>query len=532
MEDEHGWPVRNIKRITTEEEQSVKRLVVRMASQEAERFSLAERYGRFVHLVRVTATCLRFADNCRYSQQHRRFGPLTSTELRNAEKVWFRIAQQEAFTRELALLGSQERLPASSKLIHLDPFLAFDNLLRVGGRIEKAELSYDGRHPIILPYKHVVVDLLIRQCHIRQLHAGTEHTLAVLRQNFWILKGRSAVKRIVRGCVICRRFSSNPFGQKMAPLPGDRITPAFPFERTGVDFAGLLYVKRGNGSRKAYICLFTCMTIRAIHLELVQNMSVEHFLLALRRFIARRGKPTMLQSDNFTTFKASNRELCRLFSKRNVGQIRQNLSVEGIVWKFITERAPWTGGYWERLVRSVKEPLRKVLGRSLLTESEMATVLTEIEAKINARPLTFVGEDPTDTNALTPFHFLIGREFKELPNHEGMVGKTTQSTLTLRQRWKHQQSLIAHFWKRWQKEYTTTLSVRNKWCGVRHSPMVGDVVLVAEENTPRIHWAMGRILEVLPGSDEMVRSARLRTAKGTITRPISKLHLLESAVAL
>ncbi|KFD53992.1 hypothetical protein M513_05259 [Trichuris suis] len=113
-----------------------------------------------------------------------------------------------------------------------------------------------------------------------------------------------------------------------------------------------------------------------------------------------------------------------------------------------------------------------------------------------------------------------------------MVGKTTQSTLTLRQRWKHQQSLIAHFWKRWQKEYTTTLSVRNKWCGVRHSPMVGDVVLVAEENTPRIHWAMGRILEVLPGSDEMVRSARLRTAKGTITRPISKLHLLESAVAL
>ncbi|KHJ44507.1 hypothetical protein D918_05172 [Trichuris suis] len=256
-------------------------------------------------------------------------------------------------------------------------------------------------------------------------------------------------------------------------------------------------------------------------------MSVEHFLLALRR-----GKPTMLQSDNFTTFKASNRELCRLFSKRSVDQIRQNLSVESVVWKFITERALWTGGYWERLVRSVKEPLRKVLGRSLLTESEMVTVLTEMEAKINARPLTFVGEDPTDTNALTPFHFLIGREFKGLPNHEGMVGKATQSTLTLRQRWKHQQSPIAHFWERGQKEYITTLSVRNKWCGVRQSPMVGDVVLVAEENTPRIHWAIGRILEVLPGSDEIVRSVRLRTAKGTITRPISKLHFLESAVAL
>uniref|UniRef100_A0A5S6QN70 DUF5641 domain-containing protein n=1 Tax=Trichuris muris TaxID=70415 RepID=A0A5S6QN70_TRIMR len=211
------------------------------------------------------------------------------------------------------------------------------------------------------------------------------------------------------------------------------------------------------------------------------------------------------------------------------------MSSEGITWRFITERAPWTGGYWERLVRSVKSALRKVLGHALLTEIEMGTVLAEVEAKVNARPLTFVSEDPKDLNALTPFHFLIGREYLEFPDQRRSQSETyahQQTNIELQSRWKYQQRLVNHFWKRWRTEYVITLSVRKKWCGVKPSPMVGDIVLVAEENVPRIRWAMARILQVLPGSDNLIRTVRLRTAKGDITRPVAKVHLLEQGLAL
>ncbi|CDW59521.1 hypothetical protein TTRE_0000785701 [Trichuris trichiura] len=224
-----------------------------------------------------------------------------------------------------------------------------------------------------------------------------------------------------------------------------------------------------------------------------------------------------------------------MFSGRNLDQIKEKLSSEGITWKFITERAPWTGGYWERLVRSVKMALRKVLGHALLTEAEMGTLLAEVEAKVNARPLTFVSEDPKDVNVLTPFHFLIGREHQEFLEQKPTQGERAtypQTAIELRGRWKYQQRLVAHFWKRWQTEYITTLSIRKKWGGVKPSPMVGDIVLVAEENLPRIRWAMGRVFQVLPGSDGLVRSVRLRTSRGDITRPVAKVHLLERGLTL
>uniref|UniRef100_A0A5S6Q0M6 Integrase catalytic domain-containing protein n=1 Tax=Trichuris muris TaxID=70415 RepID=A0A5S6Q0M6_TRIMR len=532
--EEALWPKGNPSYTTSSAQPFTTQLCVNVADTGPPVF-LAERYGKFDRLVRVTATCLRFKANCRSPPSNRRSGPLTTFELGEAQKVWFRLVQQERFSREIQLLSHQQELPTTSKITPLDPFIAEDGLLRVGGRIGRSELPYDSRFPIILPHKHVVVDLLVRHCHERQMHLGTEHTLAVIRQRFWILKGRSVVKRIIRDCVVCRRFSSRAFAQKMAPLPEERITETFPFARTGMDFAGPLHVRCGKRSRKAYICLFTCMTIRAVHLELVIDMSVDQFLLALRRFVARRGRPTLLQSDNFTTFKAADRVIRQLFVGPTLDKIKHQLAFEGVTWKFITERAPWTGGYWERLVRSVKEPLKKVLGHALLTETELHTVLVEIEAKINARPLTFVGDDPKDANVLTPFHFLIGKEFTEFPHHGQPRDRSAVDYHTgaeLRRRWQHQQRLVAHFWKRWRTEYVTTLSVRKKWCGVKPSPAIGDVVLIAEENVPRMRWMMGRVIELLPGTDGLVRSVRLRTTKGMLTRPVAKLHLLEEGLAL
>uniref|UniRef100_A0A5S6QKN7 Integrase catalytic domain-containing protein n=1 Tax=Trichuris muris TaxID=70415 RepID=A0A5S6QKN7_TRIMR len=534
MKEEHVWPSLSTNKSQAEESEP-ETLLCLHAVDEMEGISLAEKYGNFDRLIRITAICLRFADNCRCPQQLLRVGPMTTSELRNAQSVWFRIVQREAFPKEIERLRSLKGLSEDNKIYKLDPFLSEDRLIRMKGRIDKADLPYNARHPIILPHNHVVVDLLIRHCHERQLHAGTEHTLAVLRQGFWILKARSAVKRIIKDCRICRRFTSTHYTQQMAPLPEDRITQAYPFERTGLDFAGPLYVKRGRSVKKVYICLFTCMTIRAIHLELVTDMSTGQFLLAFRRFVAHRGNPATLQSDNSKTFKAADRELRQLFNRQSINEIRRELCSKGVTWKFITERAPWTGGYWERLVRSVKTPLRKVLGHALLTEQEITTVLTEVEARVNSRPLTFIGEDPKDMNVLTPFHFLIGREFRALPDQvatEESVIMIPQSGDEMRQRWRYQQRLVAHFWKRWRREYITTLATRNKWCGTRTPPMVGDIVLIAEENVPRTRWSMGKIVEVLPGSDGMVRSVRLRTIRGIITRPIAKLHLIEQGTAL
>uniref|UniRef100_A0A5S6QIK4 Integrase catalytic domain-containing protein n=1 Tax=Trichuris muris TaxID=70415 RepID=A0A5S6QIK4_TRIMR len=195
----------------------------------------------------------------------------------------------------------------------------------------------------------------------------------------------------------------------MAPLPEERVTMAHPFERTGVDFAGPLCIRRGRKVMKVYACIFTCMVIRAIHLELVQTMTADDFILAFRRFISRRGKPVCLQSDNFRSFKRANQEIRRLCESDSFDRVKRDLSKDRIKWLFIPPRAPWVGGYWERLIRLVKTALKKVLDNALVNEDVLSTLLCEIEARINARPLTLVSEDVNDQEALTPFHFLTGK---------------------------------------------------------------------------------------------------------------------------
>jgi len=174
-------------------------------------------------------------------------------------------------------------------------------------------------------------------------------------------------------------------------LPSDRVSDDPPFTYTGIDFAGPLYVQhRGSddgGECKAYICLFTCASTRAIHLELTNSLSVDQFLLAFRRFVGRRGLPATVWSDNAKTFKSSASELQKIMKSQKTQQYLSKMRVE---WKFIVDRAPWWGEFWERMVRSVKRCLRKCIGRTSLTFDELATLLIEIEAVINNRPLTYL----------------------------------------------------------------------------------------------------------------------------------------------
>uniref|UniRef100_A0A5S6Q0A6 Integrase catalytic domain-containing protein n=1 Tax=Trichuris muris TaxID=70415 RepID=A0A5S6Q0A6_TRIMR len=239
----------------------------------------------------------------------------------------------------------------------------------------------------------------------------------------------------------------------------------------------------------------------------------------------------MIQSDNFRTFKNAERELQELFKTLDIEQISREMNTCRIHWS-ITERAPWAGGYWERLVKSIKAPLRKVLGRTTLDFDELRTVLCEIEAQVNSRPLTFVGDDAADGEALTPFHFLTGRGHQALPERKVDL-RTNESRESqepdLRKRWAYQQSVLAHFWKRWRQEYIVTLSSRKKWLNSRPEPQIGDIVLISEDNVPRGRWPMGRIVRKCPGNDSVTRTVQLKTVKGLITRPLARLHLLEAA---
>ncbi|XP_003382217.1 putative integrase core domain protein, partial [Trichinella spiralis] len=396
-----------------------------------------------------------------------------------------------------------------------------------------AELPSHMKHPVILPGDHALTMGLIKRCHARQLHAGTTHTLAILRQQYWVLKGRTQVKKVIRHCFACRRAMARPIQPKMAALPSSRVVEAAAFAHTGMDFAGPLLIRVGKrATSKCYVCLFTCMASRAVHLELVPQMTTARVMQALRRFIARRGRPEIIQSDNFRSFKAAASELRQLWRHVDVDRVQRELVGHRIHWKFITERAPWMGGYWERLVRSIKESLRKILGKALLDEEELRTTLCEVEASLNARPLTFVGDEDHERHPLSPFQLLTGRAYVDFPAveaHDPEWQPVGRGPPQWSDRWRYRQQLLAKWWRSWRREYLSELMQRQKWRSSPAGPEVNDLVLILEDNIPRVQCPIGVITELHFGSDGIARSARIRTSNNVITRPVAKLVQLEPA---
>ena len=300
------------------------------------------RFSKYSRLLRTVAWIRRFVSNSRVKEEERVDSPLTGLEMQNAEEWLISHVQEASFSEEVT--SCKQHSPVKdSNLANLNPFMCpTSHCLRVGGRIHKSLLPEEEKHPIILPSKHTVVKLLIEDVHRREIHAGVQHTLSALRQRFWLIKGRSTVRQTLRNCLICRHYQTKPFGQQMAPLPEDRIKPAPPFTNVGIDFAGPLYLK--DSGEEAYNCLFPCAVTRAVHLELVCDMTTERFLLALRRMVAR-GMCNIIWSDNAKTFKAANKELQRCWRVLESDQTQTALSEKKIQWKFIVERVPWWGGF-------------------------------------------------------------------------------------------------------------------------------------------------------------------------------------------
>ena len=531
-QDEGTWPSNN-----TEVQQDVlpESTVTATAATDEEEpqiHQLLRRYSSWQRLLRVMCWILRFVNNMKRGKQ-RLSGPLKLTEMRNASRVVVRLAQLEFFKEEYKALEARQPVK-KSKLASLNPILV-DGVVRVGGRIRNGPLPFEAKHPMIVPKEHPIAELIVRYYHKVLGHAGREHVLCTLRQYYWVPHGRSLVRRLLHNCIDCRKRYAPTLQQVMGDLPMERLTPFQPpFTFTGVDFFGPFYVKRGRATEKVYGCIFVCFNTRAIHVEDASSLTTDAFIQAFRRFIAVRGCPREVWSDNGTNFTGAERELRASIKEFNEEEIRKELHSRNIEWhqcpmpkwKFQPPAASHMSGVWERLIRSVRKCMKGLLGNpnAPLALETLRTVFYEAASILNSRPLSPSSDDPNDLEPLTPNHFLLLRSNATPP-----PGVFTENDLYSRKHWRHAQYLTNHFWKRWKKEYVPLLQQRHKWTSVKRNLKVDDLVLITDSVEPRSKWLLGRVTRVNVGRDNHVRSAEVRTKSSVLVRPVTKLCLLEES---
>lgn len=487
----------------------------------------------WISLLRVTAYVYRYRDNCRLKDRSSHsLGPLTANDLRKAEVIWIRSFQRRFLPNELSyLLESKGARPAL--VSQLDLFLDKDGIIKCKGRLEHAQIITSAKHPILIPKACHLTTLIIQYFHERMLHCGPNITVCSIRQRYWIPSIRQKVKAVLRLCVKCRRVNGAPFtAPNHAPLPAIRVSEAPPFTVTGIDYTGA-YTIRGStktADSKAYICLFTCASTRAIHLEVVEDLSAHSFLLAFRCFTTHHSLPSIIVSDNATTFECAANVLRKMFQSPEITNYLSNRQVE---WRFIPKRAPWYGGFWERLIDLTKTALKKMIGRTKLTLNEFRTLTAEVEVVLNDRPLTKPSADLHEEEALTPSHLMYGRRFSSLPYDNVSVDEIDdpnfgQNPSDLSKAMVRIQKIKNSFWKRWSTDYLTSLREFHQATRGNHKTIIktGDVVLV-HDDCPRINWKLAVVESLIHSKDGEIRAAEIRTANGRTNRPISKLYPLE-----
>ncbi|XP_062538735.1 uncharacterized protein LOC134207011 [Armigeres subalbatus] len=464
-----------------------------------------QRFSKWRVLLRTVACVYRFASNCRRKKDGFKIEavptteavkkaviktvrsttvPLKREEYQKAEAYLWRSAQADCFGDEIRTikknrqlpLQQQQQLEKSSSLYNLSPFLDTEDVLRMEGRAAQgSSLPFELRFPIILPKQHLVTDKLLEYYHHRVAHGNVESAVNEIRQRFSIQNLRAELKRIGKSCMWCKVKKCRARTPRMAPLPESRVTPGLPpFSHTGVDFCGPVTVTVGRRSEKRYICLFTCMTTRAVHLEVAHSLTTQACLMAIRRFVCRRGKPLEFYSDNGTNFQAASKAINPLEL-----QPPQRTS------------HGWCLGAIGPLLKAALTVLND--GRTI-TDEVLLTTIAEAEDLINSRPLTYVGLEPGTEEALTPNHFVrgvgtIGEEHPVPPTSEAEA---------LRDRYKRSQRLADKLWARWVFEYLPSINHRAKWHTDVPPIASGDLVYIADDAV-RKSWIRGIVLDVYPG---------------------------------
>ena len=494
---------------------------------------LIKYFSSWHKLKRAVAWWIRFADYIRMlkvqgsSKSETRvskFQDISANELREAEIRLVRYDQRLGLPHLVNALTAGKTAtnavcPLSVK--KLSPFLE-SGLVRVGGRLEAAPVEYDRCHPILLSGESYITELIVKHYHEAVGHAGVSHTFSALRARYWILGGSVAVRSVLAKCLSCRRNFRPCEQQIMADLPAARLQVGQPpFFHTGVDLFGPFLVKQGRSVVKRYGCIFTCMTMRAVHLEVVHSLSADSFISALRRFIGRRSNVAHIHSDNGSNFTGADKILKEAIQGWNQHRIGGFLLQREIDWHFNTPRASHFGGAWERLIRSVRKVLRSLYSNATFSEEGLTTLLTEVESVINSRPLTPISFVDGFERPLTPKDLLVLRPDCGLP-----PVVTKDSDLFFPRRWRHVQRYADLFWKRWVKEYLPSLVPRQKWLDSKPNVRIGNVVILKNDETPRSQWPLGRVINTFADSKGFVRSVMVKTVSGNFKRPISKICVI------
>ncbi|CAK9806969.1 hypothetical protein ANTQUA_LOCUS5085 [Anthophora quadrimaculata] len=516
-----NWPIAPIPNIDIPEQRPVVNLCTRVDSTD-----FLQRLSSWAKIERVIAYCIRFLKNASHQESNK--GPLSTRELRRSHDCLIRLIQRRHFASELHNLLRGIQVSKESKILNLSPFVDKEGIIRVGGRLKNSDITYGQKFPILLPRSDPITHLIIECEHQRQLHTGILGTLNAIRQRYWPIDGKNLTRHIIRKCIRC--FKINPCSTvdyPMGNLPKDRVVATRPFQITGIDYCGPFSIKekkyRNTKRIKVYVAVFICFVTKAVHLELVSELSTEAFIATLKRFFSRRGYANTLYSDNATNFVGAKNKLQEvqafLESEQQQRGITEYLSTKGISWHFSPPRSPHFGGLWEAAVRTFKHHLYRTVGDALLTYELFNTYIIEIEAILNSRPLTPLSPDPNDLSALTPAHFLIGESLRTMPERD--VSDITNNRLTV---WEHIQKMKQHFWRRWYKEYLNELSIRSKWRkGSTVHLQPGTLVLLKEENLPPMRWSIGRIVETHPGEDEVIRVVTIKTASGVYRRSVKNI---------
>lgn len=489
--------------------------------------SIFQRFSKWWRLVRTFSYVFRFINNIRYRNK-KLCGPLTVKELNNASSKIVMYVQKEYFHKEFKMLSATVDSDHCSftvnQIKYLNIFIDENGCLRVGGRLKHSSLPRDHKNPLLLPPNHHVTDLIMLQEHERLLHAGIETTLSSLRSRFWPLNARNRLRKLIHSCTKCFRFHGHTMSQVMADLPKYRVTPARPFLLSGVDFAGPLEVKewrtRNPIIHKGYVCIFICLSTKAIDLQLVSDLSTKEFINALKRFISRRGKCLQMFSDNGTNFQGANNELKAAYNlfKNNMNNLSDFANTEGFEWHFIPPSSPHWGGIWESGVKMVKHHLKRVLGNNILTYEHLNTLLIEIEAILNSRPISPLSEDTADEQCLTPAHFIIGDRLTSFPEADKLnIPDNRLKIYDLITKMKQS------FWKRWRMDYLNSLQMRYKWHANKPNITLNSLVLLKEDNVPTLSWPMGRVVKLFYGKDNNVRAVSVKTKNSVYVRPITKI---------
>ena len=530
--EEDEWPSRVVDQLDARDPEIRKKSVLvalGIVEEKVEGVVLSpERYSSWTKLTRVVGWVRRFLRNRIATLRPElnvklAVGDLTCDEIEAAENVVVKVVQNDTFSDELQILGSGKSLPTRNKISPLSPFVDSSGFLRVGGRIESAPVPTNEKHQLILPKDHPVTKLLIMHCHRRNAHVGREHVLATLRERYWIVNGRCAVKSVLRKCFLCRFRKARQQYPFMASLPLGRVAYGEPpFTHCGVDLFGPITIKQGRKRLKRWAVLFTCLTVRCVHLEVVDSLDTDAFIDSLRRFTNRRGCPQQIYSDCGTNFKGATSELADAIASLDRKEIQSFATSEKIVWNFNPPAAPHMGGAWERLVRSSKEVLTALMKNHVLTDPQLYTLLTEVEKILNSRPLTHLSDDVSDLSPLTPNHILLG-----LHRNWDYACEVNDRDVNSRKKYRQVQAIANRFWEQWRREYLPRLTKRTRWRENLKNISVGELVVLVEDDQKRGKWPLARVTKVFTSADGVVRSLEIKTKNGLYTRPAAKICRLE-----